>query len=71
MALLEHVLSERRPVAALMHTVNPLAVWTIGDHVNRQTVENVTMSGLAIEKVSELGAGIFKLIEARKTTPPC
>jgi phosphatidylethanolamine/phosphatidyl-N-methylethanolamine N-methyltransferase len=66
--LLEHVLSERRLVAALMHLLNPLAVWSIGDNMNRRTVENVAMSGLALEKVTDLGAGIFKLIEARTVT---
>jgi hypothetical protein len=30
------------------------------------TVENVKISGLSIEKVTDLASGIFKLIEARK-----
>lgn len=68
--LLEHVLSERRLVAALMHMLNPLAVWSIGDNMNRRTGENVAKSGLTLEKVTDLSAGIFKLIEARKATPP-
>ena len=68
--LLEHVLSERRLVAALMHMLNPLAVWSVGDHANRRTAENVTRAGLSLEEVTDLGAGIFKLIEAKKPIRP-
>ncbi|MDD5703491.1 MAG: methyltransferase domain-containing protein [Dehalococcoidales bacterium] len=64
--LLEHVLSANRFLAFLMTIVNPLVVRTIGPHINRRTVENVSISGLKVEKVTDLAAGIFKLIEARK-----
>jgi hypothetical protein len=49
----------------MMNLLNPLVLWTSGDNINRHTVENVTASGLIIEKVSAI-TGIFKLIEARK-----
>jgi len=64
--LLEHVLSANRFLAFLMNIVNPLVVRTMGPHINRKTVENVSISGLKLEKVTDLAAGIFKLIEARK-----
>jgi len=64
--MLEHVLSANRIVAAFMNFMNPVMVRTMGANINRKTVENVISSGLLIEKVTELGAGIFKLIEARK-----
>ena len=68
--LLEHVLSANRVLARLMNLVNPLAVRMMGANINRRTVDNVVRSGLTIEKVTDLGAGIFKLIEARKTATP-
>ncbi len=67
--LLEHVLSANRIIAGLMNLVNPLVVRTMGPNINRRTVDNVARSGLVIEKVTDLSAGIFKLIEARKVSP--
>ena len=64
--LLEHVLSANRIVAWLMNLANPLVVRMIGVNINRHTVENVSKSSLVVEQVTNLGAGIFKLIEARK-----
>jgi ubiquinone/menaquinone biosynthesis C-methylase UbiE len=64
--LLEHVLSANHFFAFLMNMVNPLVVRTMGPNINRKTVENVANSGLNVEKVTDLAAGIFKLIEARK-----
>jgi len=64
--LLEHVLSANRFLAFLMNIVNPLVVRTMGPRINRKTVENVSISGLKLEMVTDLAAGIFKLIEARK-----
>jgi len=65
--MLEHVLSANRIAALLMDLVNPVVVRLMGANINRRTVDNVTFSGLTVEQVSDLGAGIFKLIEARKT----
>ena len=64
--LLEHVLSTNRIVAWLINLANPLVVRMVGANINRQTVANVTKSGLVVEQITDLGAGIFKLIEARK-----
>jgi len=63
--LLEHVLSANRILASLMNLVNPLVVRTMGPNINRKTVENVSASGLKVEKVTDLAASIFKLIEVR------
>ena len=68
--LLEHVLSTNRVLARLMNLVNPLAVRMMGANINRRTVDNVVGSGLTIEKVTDLGGGILKLIEAKKTATP-
>jgi len=68
--LLEHVLSTNRVLARLMNLFNPLAVRMMGANINRRTVDNVVGSGLTIEKVTDLGGGIFKLIEAKKTATP-
>ena len=64
--MLEHVLSANRIVARIMNFMNPMMVRMMGANINRKTVENVTLSGLQIERVTDLGAGIFKLIEVRK-----
>ncbi len=65
--LLEHVLSANRIVAWLMNLANPLVVRIMGANINRRTAENISKSGLVVEQVTDLGAGIFKLIEARKS----
>jgi ubiquinone/menaquinone biosynthesis C-methylase UbiE len=64
--LLEHVLSANRFIAWLMNLANPVIAKLVGPNINRKTIENTTNSGLEVEKVTELAAGIFKLIEARK-----
>ena len=65
--LLEHVLSANRVLGWLMNLANPLVVRMMGANINRRTVENLSKSGLVVEQVTDLGAGIFKLIEARKS----
>jgi len=64
--LLEHVLSANHALAWVMNLANPLVVRISGANINRVTVDNVVKSGLVLEQVTDLGAGIFKLIEARK-----
>ncbi len=64
--LLEHVLSANRILARLMQVFNPLVVRMVGANINRRTVDNVDRSGLKVENVTNLAAGIFLLIEARK-----
>ena len=54
-----------RFIAGLMNVVNPLTLAIFGDNINRRTVENVARSGLIVEKVTDRGGGIFKLIETR------
>lgn len=49
-----------------MNVANPVVVRMIGANINRRTVANVRKSGLAITAVTDLGVGVFKLIEARK-----
>jgi ubiquinone/menaquinone biosynthesis C-methylase UbiE len=64
--LLEHVLSASRILGGLMNIANPLVVRMMGANINRRTAENTAKSGLLVEQVTDLEAGIFKLIEARK-----
>ncbi len=64
--LLEHVLSAHRILAKLMNLANPVVVRLSGANINRRTAENVTKSRLEVTQVTDLAAGIFKLIEARK-----
>jgi len=51
-----------------MNLANPLVVRIAGANINRKTVENVIESGLMVEQAADLGAGIFKLIEARRNS---
>ncbi|MBI4266745.1 MAG: class I SAM-dependent methyltransferase [Chloroflexi bacterium] len=64
--LMEHVLSANRVMAWFMNAFNPLGKLLMGENMNRRTVENVVRSRLSVERVTDLAAGIFKLIEARK-----
>ncbi len=61
----EHVLSTNRILALLMNLANPIVSRTMGPNINRRTEENVVNSGLKVERVTDLAAGIFKLIGAR------
>jgi ubiquinone/menaquinone biosynthesis C-methylase UbiE len=45
--------------------VNPLVI-RMGSDFRRRPMENVAKSGLKVERVTNLWAGMFKLIEARK-----
>ena len=64
--LLEHVRSVNRILGWLMNIANPIVVGMTGVNINRRTLENVEKGGLAVEQVTDLWGGIFKLIEARK-----
>lgn len=64
--LLEHVQSSHRVQAALMHFINPLVVYLVGANINRNTVDNVRLSGFAEVTVDPVSSDIIKLIEARK-----
>ena len=64
--LLEHVLSANRILSWIMNLYNPLVVRVAGANINRRTADNVDKSGLKVENITNLAAGIFLLIEARK-----
>ena len=66
--LLEHTRAANPILGTLMDLLNPLVLNIVGANINRHTVENVRRSGLELEQVEELdGAGIFKLIVARRS----
>jgi len=67
--LLENNFSSIPILGWLVKLANPLAVRMIGADFNRHPVDNVAKSGLAVERVTNLGRGLWKLIEARKKTP--
>lgn len=64
--LMEHMRSPNRVLNMFMDFVNLVSVRIMGENVNRRTVDNVRKSGLEVEQVTDLGLGIFQLIEARK-----
>jgi len=63
--LLEQDFSANRFSRLLVKLVNPW-VMRMGSDFRRRPLENVAKSGLKVERVTKLWAGMFKLIEARK-----
>ena len=63
--LLEQDFSANRYSRLLAKLVNPLVI-RMGSDFRRRTIEDVAKSGLKVERVTNLWAGLFKLIEARK-----
>jgi phosphatidylethanolamine/phosphatidyl-N-methylethanolamine N-methyltransferase len=64
--LLENNFSSIPILSWLVKLANPLVVRIIGADFNRNPVDNVAKSDLMVEKVTDLGRGLWKLIEARK-----
>jgi len=63
--LLEQDFSANRFSRLLAKLVNPL-VMQMGSDFRRRTIDDVAKSGLKVERITNLWAGLFKLIEARK-----
>ena len=63
--LLEQDFSANRFSRWFVKIANPL-IAQMGSDFRRRPVENVVKSGLKVERVTNLWAGLFKLIEARK-----
>ncbi len=63
--LLEQDFSSNRFSRLLVKLANPLVI-RMGSDFRRRTIEDVAKSGLKVERVTNLWAGMFKLIEARK-----
>lgn len=64
--LLEQDFSANRFSRGLVKLVNPLVVRMMGSDFRRRPLENVAKSNLKVERITNLWAGMFKLIEARK-----
>jgi len=64
--LLENNFSSIPVLAWLVKLANPLVMRIIGADFNRNPVDNVAKSDLIVEKDTNLGRGLWKLIEARK-----
>ncbi len=64
--LLEHVLSSKPVLAAVMNLLNPVVVALAGANINRNTVKNVKACAFTSVHVDERSSDIIKLIEARK-----
>lgn len=61
--LLEHIRIDRPIIGPLMDLLNPIVVRIIGANINRQTIKNVEIAGLKIEKVEDI-SDLVKLIIA-------
>ena len=64
--LIENNFSSIPVLGWFVKLVNPIAMRMIGADFNRHPEANVAMSGLKVERVTSLGRGLWKLIEARK-----
>jgi phosphatidylethanolamine/phosphatidyl-N-methylethanolamine N-methyltransferase len=64
--LLENDFSSISIIGWLVKLANPLALRMIGADFTRHPMDNVATSGLAVERVTSLRRGLWKLIEARK-----
>jgi ubiquinone/menaquinone biosynthesis C-methylase UbiE len=62
--MLEHVLSQRHALGALMNAVNPIVVRMMGANINRRTRQNLEKAGLHVERAEPLWADIFWLFIA-------
>ena len=62
--LMEHMTSENRILSALLNWFNPLTVYLLGDHINRQTVSLAANAGFRICKTKNLFADLVRLVVA-------
>lgn len=64
--LLEHVLSSKPVLAAVMNFINPAVVALVGANINRNTLKNVQSCPFSSVHVDERSGDIIKLIVAKK-----
>jgi phosphatidylethanolamine/phosphatidyl-N-methylethanolamine N-methyltransferase len=64
--LLEHVLSSKPVLAAVMNFINPAVVALVGANINRNTLQNVQACPFSSVHVDERSGDIIKLIVAKK-----
>ena len=63
--LLEHVRARNPLLGKVMDWMNPIAVRMSGANINRRTVENVRLAGLAVEREDSFMMSIVKMLRAR------
>jgi ubiquinone/menaquinone biosynthesis C-methylase UbiE len=68
--LLEHVLSDRPILRAMMRLMDPIAAHLWGAHLNRETVENVRRAGFRGVESTPLWLDVVQRIEARAELSP-
>jgi ubiquinone/menaquinone biosynthesis C-methylase UbiE len=64
--LLEHVLSSKPALAAVMNFVNPAVVSLVGANINRNTIKSVQSCAFSSVHIDEHSGDIIKLIVAKK-----
>lgn len=64
--LLEHVLSSKPALAAVMNFVNPLIVALVGANINRNTLKSMQSCAFSSVHVDERSGDLIKLIVAKK-----
>jgi ubiquinone/menaquinone biosynthesis C-methylase UbiE len=62
--LLEHVRAKNPFLGKVMDWMNPIAVRMSGANINRRTVENVKLAGLAVEREDSFMMSIVKMLRA-------
>ena len=67
LVMIEHVLSKNHAIALLEQILNPLATFSMGANVNRNTKQNIINAGMEIIEDKNLALyDIFRLFIARK-----
>lgn len=64
--LLEHVLSSKPIVSAIMDLLNPIVLFMAGANINRKTVETVQQCGFKSVHIDTISGDIVKMITAEK-----
>lgn len=60
--MLEHMRSENKAAGIVMDVLNPLTVRLWGANINRETLKNIEIAGLHIEKVDSLMGSVMRRI---------
>lgn len=60
--LLEHMRSRTEWIGRLMDAANPIAVRLSGANINRRTMDNIRLAGLAVLEVKNLWRDVVKFV---------
>lgn len=62
--MLEHMGSDKTVLRQLMNWLNPITVMLLGDHINRNTADLVTLAGFRTQMVENLLGDVVRIVVA-------